>query len=258
MAHARYETDGDVAEIVISNPPLNLWGPQLIADVEAGVARAAAERPRALLVRAEGDVFSAGVDVHVFEGLDAQSAAPLTARFLQLSYAVEDLPLPTLAVAHALCLTAGLELSLACDLLWAAEGVQFGLVEKVVGITPLMGGTQRMAERAGTARAREFVMTGRLYDAQTLQEWGVVNRVLPAEALLEKARAFAAQLAAGPTVAHAATKAIVRAQADLGTRGADGRTAELTSHLFETEDCRNAVQSFLREGPGKATFTGKL
>ena len=53
---------------------------------------------------------------------------------------------------HGLCLTAGLELALACDLLWAAEDARFGLVERVVGITPLMGGTQRMAERAGTAR----------------------------------------------------------------------------------------------------------
>src|SRR5215216_3895959 len=258
MNHARYEVDGDVAEIVISNPPLNLWGPQLIADVEDGVARAAAERPRALIVRAEGDVFSAGVDVHVFQGLDAESAAGLTERLLRLTHAVEALPLPTLAVAHGLCLTAGLELSLACDLLWAAEGVQFGLVEKVVGITPLMGGTQRMAERAGTARAREFVMTGRLYEAQTLHAWGVVNRVLPERELLEKARRFAADLAAGPTVAHAATKAVVRAQADHGTRGADERTAELTSHLFETEDCRNAVQSFLHEGPGRAAFTGNF
>jgi enoyl-CoA hydratase len=258
MNHARYETDGDVAEIVIANPPLNLWGPQLIADVEDGVARAAAERPRALLVRAEGDVFSAGVDVHVFEGLDAQSAAALTERLLRLTHAVEDLPLPTLAVAHGLCLTAGLELSLACDLLWAGEGVQFGLVEKVVGITPLMGGTQRMAERAGSARAREFVMTGRLYDAQTLHAWGVVNRVVAPEDLLAKARRFAGELAAGPTIAHAATKAIVRAQADRGTRGADALTADLTSHLFETEDCRDAVQSFLREGPGKATFTGNF
>ena len=258
MSHARYETHGDVAEIVIANPPLNLWGPQLIADVEAGVARAAAERPRAMLVRAEGEVFSAGVDVHVFEGLDAQSSAALTGRLLQLAHAVEDLPLPTLAVAHGLCLTAGLELSLACDLLWAAEGVQFGLVEKVVGITPLMGGTQRMAERAGTARAREFVMTGRLYDAQTLHQWGVVNRVVVPEDLLVKARRFAADLAAGPTIAHAATKAVIRAQADHGTRGADERTAALTSHLFETEDCQKAVQSFLQEGPGKATFTGNF
>jgi enoyl-CoA hydratase len=258
MPHARYETNGDVAEIVIANPPLNLWGPQLIADVEDGVARAAAERPRALMVRAEGDVFSAGVDVHVFEGLDADGASALTERLIRLTHAVEDLPMPTLAVAHGLCLTAGLELSLACDLLWAADGVSFGLVEKVVGITPLMGGTQRMAERAGTARAREFVMTGRLYDAETLHAWGVVNRVVASEDLLGKARKFAAELAAGPTIAHAATKAIVRAQADRGTRGADERTAELTSHLFETEDCRNAVQSFLREGPGKATFTGNL
>jgi enoyl-CoA hydratase len=258
MTHARYEVAGDVAEIVISHPPLNLWGTQLIADVEDGVARAAAERPRALIVRAEGDVFSAGVDVHVFEGLDAPAAAALTERLLRLTHAVEDLPLPTLAVAHGLCLTAGLELSLACDLLWAAEGVQFGLVEKVVGITPLMGGTQRMAERAGTARAREFVMTGRLYDAATLHAWGVVNRVVAPDQLLEKARKFAAELAAGPTIAHAATKAVIRAQADLGTRGADDRAAELTSHLFGTEDCRNAVQSFLQEGPGKATFTGNL
>jgi enoyl-CoA hydratase len=258
MAHARYEVTGDVAEIVISHPPLNLWGPQLIADVEDGVARAGAERPRALIVRGEGEVFSAGVDVHVFEGLDAQSAGALTDRLLRLTHAVEDLPLPTLAVAHGLCLTAGLELSLACDLLWAAEGVQFGLVEKVVGITPLMGGTQRMAERAGTARAREFVMTGRLYDAATLHAWGVVNRVVAPDQLLEKARKFAADLAAGPTIAHAATKAVIRAQADHGTRGADERTAELTSHLFETDDCRYAVQSFLREGPGKATFTGNL
>src|SRR5215208_180792 len=257
MAHARYETDGDVAEIVISNPPLNLWGPQLIADVGNGVARAAAERPRALIIRADGDVFSAGVDVHVFEGLDAQSAAALTERLLALTHAVEALPLPTLAVAHGLCLTAGLELSLACDLLWAGEGVQFGLVEKVVGITPLMGGTQRMAERAGTARAREFVMTGGLYDAETLHAWGVVNRVVRVEDLLEKARRFAARLAEGPTLAHAATKAVVRAQVEGGTRHADARTAALTSHLFESEDSRGAVASFLAHGPGNASFTGK-
>ena len=71
------------------------------------------------------------------------------------------MPFPTMAVVHGLCLTAGLELSLACDLLWAAEGARFGLVEEVVGITPLMGGTQRIAERAGAgAGARVRVPAG--------------------------------------------------------------------------------------------------
>jgi enoyl-CoA hydratase/carnithine racemase len=181
----------------------------------------------------------------------------MTTRLMAFTHALEDLPFPTLAVAHGLCLTAALELSLACDLLWAAEGVQFGLVEAVVGITPLMGGTQRIAERAGTARAREFVMTGGMFTAETLRDWGVVNRVLPAAELLDEARRYTARLAAGPTQAHAATKRIIRAQADHGTRGADERTAGLTSHLFETEDTRHAVHSFLEHGPGKASFTGR-
>ena len=142
---------------------------------------------------------------------------------------------------HGLCLTAGLELSLACDLCGPPRVSQFGLVEAVVGITPLMGGTQRMAERAGTARAREFVMTGGLYDAATLHDWGVVNRVLAGGDLLRRHASSPPSWPAGPTIAHAPTKRIVRAQADHGTRGADERTAELTSHLFETEDTRGAV-----------------
>ena len=257
MPHARYETDGDVGEIVLSNPPLNLFDATLMAELREAVDAAAAAAPRALLVRAEGKVFTAGVDVHVFEGLDVPAADALTASLLELTHTIEDMPFPTLAAVHGLCLTAGLELSLACDLLWATESARFGLVEKVVGITPLMGGTQRMAERAGTARAREFVYSGDLYDAGTLHAWGVVNRVLAEDAMLDDARAFARTLAAVPTVAHAATKAVVRAQADHGTRGADERTASLTSHLFETQDSRDAVQTFLQEGPGKATFTGK-
>lgn len=257
MSHVRYEAGADVAEIVIASPPLNLFGAALIEELRAAIDQAARAEPRALIVHAEGDVFSAGADVNVFEGLDAARADEFTGRLLALTHAVEDLPLPTLAVVHGLCLTAGLELALACDLLWAADDARFGLVEAVVGITPLMGGTQRMAERAGTARAREFVMTGGLYDAPTLHAWGVVNRVVPAGDLLEKARRFGGRLAAGPTRAHAATKRVVRAQADHGTRGADEVTATLTSPLFETSDCRNAVRTFLQEGPGKATFTGR-
>ena len=257
MPKARYEVTDGVGEIVLSNPPLNLFDQELMDDLHAAVHEAAEARPRALIVRAEGKVFTAGVDVHVFEGLDIPSADALTGRLLDLAHTIEDMPSPTMAVVHGLCLTAGLEVSLACDLLWASEGARFGLVEKVVGITPLMGGTQRMAERAGTARAREFVYSGALYDAPTLHGWGVVNRVLADDQLLADARAFAGELAAGPTVAHAATKAIVRAQADHGTRGADERTASLTSHLFETQDSRNAVQSFLQHGPGHADFTGK-
>src|SRR5690348_3618723 len=91
MPTASYGLDGDVAEIVIDAGPLNLFTPDLFGDLDAAVARAAAERPRALIVRADGDVFSAGVDVHVFEGLDTDGATALTERLLALTHAVEDL-----------------------------------------------------------------------------------------------------------------------------------------------------------------------
>lgn len=259
MAEAvRYEVHGDVAEVVMAHPPLNLYGEALEQGLVAAVRRAHAERPRALIFRAEGEVFTAGVDVNGFSHHDAQTYRETNGGGLQLTQALEDLPLPTLAVVHGLCLTIGLELSLACDLLLAAEDARFGLVERRVGISPGMGGTQRMAERAGTARAREFVMTGRVYGAPELMTWGVVNRTYPAATLLDEARALAADLAAGPTLAMAATKAVVREAADHGTRAADARIDELTSHLIETEDAKVAVATFLEQGPrARPAFAGR-
>jgi enoyl-CoA hydratase/carnithine racemase len=257
MPQAFYEQHDDVGELVLDAPPLNLFGPAMFDDLEAAIAEIQDDLPRALIFRAQGDVVSAGVDVHVFEGLGSGGADELTGRLLPFAHAIEDLPLPTLAVAHGLCLTAALELSLACDLLWAGEGVQFGLVEAVVGITPLMGGTQRIAERAGAARAREFVMTGGLYDAATLERWNVVNRVLDDDGFDAAARAFARQLADGPTRAHAATKAIVRGQLEGGVREADARVPQLAGDLFATDDLKGAVRSFLEQGPGHATYEGR-
>ena len=100
-------------------------------------------------------------------------------------------------------------------------------------------------------------MTGDLFDAVTLERWNVVNRVFPNEGFEEAAHAFALRLANGPTLAHAATKAILRAQIAGGTRAADEVTPALSGALFASEDLNNAVESFLRDGPGKATYQGR-
>ena len=254
---ARYRRDGDVGIVTIDDPPLNLFGIELGNDLMAELDEAEGDRPRALVIRAEGKVFTGGADVHVFDDLTAEQASAFFADLVRLVHKLEDMPWPTLSVVHGLCLTAGLELSLGCDMIWAAESAQFGLVERVVGLTPGMGGTQRLVERAGPARAREFVMSGALYDAATLERWNVVNRVLPDGDLQEAAMQFARELAAGPTQAHAATKRMVRTAIDEGVRGADARIGEIAGPLFETEDLKGAVKSFLSEGPGKATFRGR-
>ncbi|HEY5142040.1 MAG TPA: enoyl-CoA hydratase/isomerase family protein [Solirubrobacteraceae bacterium] len=256
-APVRLEPHGALMVLTLDAPPLNLFDEAMMDAVRAAIATVAREQPRGLLIRAEGRVVSGGVDVHLFDGLSAAQGSQLWRELLDLIHVVEELPLPTVFAAHALCLTAAFELSLACDLLLAAESARFGLVETVVGLTPAMGGTQRIAERAGPARARELVMTGELFDAATLERWGVVNRVLPDAGFDDAARSFALRLAEGPTRAHAATKAIVRAQKEGGARAADAIVPQVAGDLFATEDLRNAVRSFLADGPGNATYAGR-
>jgi len=253
----KLDREGDVGILALDAPPLNLFDDRMINDILQGLEELEGEMLRALVVRAEGDVFTGGVDVHVFDDKTPDQAAALFRDLIKIVHKLEDLPYPTIASVQGLCLTAGLELSLGCDLLLAAEGARFGLVERVVGLTPAMGGTQRMAERAGPARAREFVMTGDLYDAPTLERWNVVNRVYPDGELREKTMEFAQTLATGPTKAHAATKMMVRAFLDHGVHGADDRIGDIAATLFATEDLQNAVDTFLAEGPGKATFQGR-
>jgi enoyl-CoA hydratase/carnithine racemase len=266
MAKASVTRTGDVAELVISAPPLNLFDGQMVSDLEAalneigtltggGGAREGAAR--AVLIRAEGTVFCAGVDVHEFQGLGPAQGAAQMARFLSLVQTLERVPVPTIAVVHALNLTIGFELCLGCDLMWAAEEASFGLVEATVGLTPGGGGTQRLVARAGVARAAELVMTGDIYPAAEMQQWGVVNRVLPAGSLLEQARSFAGRLAAGPTAATAVGKRLLQIARDHGVAAADAVTPREAGQIFATRDLPAGLTSLLEKGPHQATFEGR-
>ena len=254
----RLERDGNVAAMVLSNPPLNLFGDDAWAALVSCIDEVEGSDVRALVWRADGDIFTGGVDVHSFQRVVEEGAASdAFGSLIPVVQRLEQLPIPTLALVHGLCLTAGLEISLGCDMIWATESARFGLVEAVVGLTPGAGGTQRMAERAGPARAAEFVMSGGLYDAATLAAWNVVNRVVADDELVEKGMKFAHRLADGPTIAHGATKKIIRAYRAGGVSNADKVTPDVFADLFASEDLQNAVASFLRDGPGKATFEGR-
>lgn len=257
-APIRLERDGAVAAIVLDNPPLNLIGATAWQSLVDAFDEVEGSDARALVWRAEGEIFTGGADVNDFQR--AVEEGPDPDRFGDLVAAVrrlEALEIPTLALVHGLCLTAGLEIALGCDILWASQSARFGLVEAVVGLTPGAGGTQRIAERAGPARARELVISGGLYDAATLERWNVVNRVVADDELLEKGTRFAHRLASGPTLAHAATKRVVRAYLRGGVDEADRITPDQFAELFASEDLKNAVKSFLSEGPGKARFEGR-
>jgi enoyl-CoA hydratase/carnithine racemase len=253
----RLDQEGPLATITIDSPPLNLFDAEMIAGLDEAIEAVRAESPRALLIRAEGKVVSGGVNVAEFEGLSPAQGSKLWSDLLGLVDRIEALPLPVVFSAHGLTLTAAFELSLACDLILAAESARFGLVEIVVGLTPSMGGPQRLAERAGSGRARQLVMTGDLFSATTLERWNVVNEVLPDDQLSSRAEDLARKLADGPTLAHAMTKRILRAYVEGGVPAADRVTRRDAAELFASEDLQRAVHSFLENGPGHAAFSGR-
>jgi enoyl-CoA hydratase/carnithine racemase len=254
----RLQHEGALAVVTFDSPPLNLMDRPLLDGLLGAVDRLEAEPTRGVLFRAEGRAVSGGVDVSMFAAMDGPEAARRTFdELIELARRVDRLPCPTVFAAHALCLTWAFELALACDLILAAESASFGLVERVIGLTPAMGGTQRLAERAGSGRARQFVMEGRAFAAAELERWNVVNLVLSDAGFDDAARSYAAKLAAGPTLAHAATKQVLRDYLEGGVELANDRVGAVAGGLFATEDLRSAVQSFLTDGPGRATFHGR-
>ena len=151
----------------------------------------------------------------------------------------------------------GLELALFCDLLWAARGTMLGLPETRLGIVPLAGGIERIAARAGLGPARVVGLGGELHSAEEFAAWGVVDRVVADDELHDAAFEFALRLAAGPTRAFSVVKDLVRAYTTAGVTGADALLTDAAVGMFDTQDARHGIQSFLTSGPGRAVFAGQ-
>ncbi len=252
------ERVGDIAVLTFNAPPVNLYSIELHADFDRALDEVEASLPRALLIRAEGKIVSGGVDVSQFHAQKTlQDTKALYDRMIELPDRVAALPIPTFFAAHALTLTWAFEVALACDLILASEKAKFGLVERVIGLTPTMGGTQRLASRAGVGRAKELVFTGDAYDAATLERWNVVNRVLPVDGFEDAVMALVESIAVGPTKAFGAAKDILRHFEAGGVPEANAHTTTIAAALFDTEDLQAGMESFLKDGPGKATFTGR-
>jgi enoyl-CoA hydratase/carnithine racemase len=249
VSTVRFTQAGGLGVLTLDNPPLNLIGQVLIDDLLAALDQIeASDGLRALLVRGEGKVFSAGADVHLFAGKGAAQMRPLIASFLDLGQRIEALPFPTLAAVHGTCMAGGFELALFCDLIWAAEGTMLGLPEIRLGIVPLAGGVERIAARAGLTRARTIALSGELQPAEVVAGWGVIDRVLPANELHQSAEAFAGALAAGPSDALAVVKRLARAYVHDGVPGADALLLDAAVPLFDTEDARSGIEAFLTTG----------
>lgn len=245
-ASTRLEVEGGVALLTIDRPPANALDASLIAEISTQVQQAVLHPDAgALVITGSGTRFVAGADIKMLRTVDAQTFLPFISAIQRVFDDLEAAPIPTIAAINGHAMGGGLELALACDLRIAAEGVRLGLPEVKLGLLPGAGGTQRLVETIGRGRALEMLLTGAPVDAERALSLGLVNRVLPADAVLDGARELAQELARGAREAQREIKACVLAHTDGGRRAGSRAEAVGVAHLIGTADAREGISAFL-------------
>ncbi|MBI5929473.1 MAG: enoyl-CoA hydratase/isomerase family protein [Chloroflexi bacterium] len=249
---------GYIFEIILNRPDKrNAIHAQLLSDLAEAVGEAEKHPDaRLIVIRGEGKAFSTGLDllaiggsVEMF-GPDWMENPHIVTRHWQRTISrLTESTLPTIALIHGYCLGAGLELALACDFRYAAEGSIISLEETRLGIIPDAGGTTRLMGLIGIARAKEMIFTAKRIDATTAEKWGLVHYVMPKADLANAAAALAEQIAGCAPLAVAAAKRVIQGIADEAT-GLHLEAIE-QAPLFKTRDIQEGMQAAIERRPAE-------
>lgn len=207
-----------------------------------------------VITGAGGAAFSAGMDLRERAGFSDAQLMAQHHRIVELTTALTELPIPTIAAVEGFCLAGGLELALACDLVVASRAAVFGLPETRVGIFPGGGAARLLTWAVGASRARDLVLTGRRIDGATAEAWGLVARVSEPGGALAAALNLAGDVAVAAPLGLREAKRAIRA-ADASLR--DGQAAEDAMYevVVRSEDRVEGFNAFVEKRP--ARFEGR-
>ncbi|MCV2488807.1 enoyl-CoA hydratase/isomerase family protein [Geodermatophilus sp. YIM 151500] len=261
MAEPEFVTltvEDGVGTIRLDRPKMNAIDEQLHREVRAAAQQATQDPDvRAVVLYGGEKVFAAGADIKAMSRLDRAGMVTwgreLTASFTEVSH----IPKPVIAAITGYALGGGYELALCADFRVLGANAKIGQPEILLGVIPGAGGTQRLARLVGPARAKDLVFTGRHVGAEEALAIGLVDAVVPDDEVRSTAVAMARKFATGPPLALAAAKKAVDEGLDLPLAQGLELESRLFAELFDTEDQKAGMSSFLEHGPGKATFTGR-
>jgi enoyl-CoA hydratase len=252
------EVADGIGTITLNRPKMNAISQALQDDLLACAQEATSrDDVRAVVLWGGPKVFAAGADIKEMASLDAAQMAHWAGRLGEALDAVAAIPKPVVAAITGFALGGGCELALCADYRISADNAKLGQPEMLLGVIPGAGGTQRLTRLIGPSKAKDLVFTGRFVEAQEALALGLVDRLVPADEVYDAAVAWARPFTTGPAKALAAAKACI----DRGLDGtlADGLALERAAFadLFDTEDQKAGMASFIEHGPGKAQFTGR-
>jgi enoyl-CoA hydratase len=250
------ERHAGVAVLRVDHPPLNALSTAVLGEL-AEHAGAVADDPdvKGVVVTGNDRALAAGADVTEFT--EPGAAARVSTAFREAFDALTAIERPVIAAIEGFALGGGFELALACDLRVAGDGARVGFPEILLGIFPGAGGTQRLPRLVGTARAKDLIWSGRQVKADEALALGLVDRVVPAGGALDAALDWATSLGTGAVLAMGAAKRAIDGGFDRPLPEGLDLEARGFIEIFDTEDAVTGVRSFLDNGPGKATFSGR-
>ena len=245
--HIRAERDGVVATITMNRPERrNALSFEHIEELVDALDGVAAGDARVVILAAEGPVFCAGHDYGDMVERDLDGFRKLFARCAEMMARVQSIPQPVVASVQGLATGAGCQLVATCDLAVASEAASFATPGGRGGwfcSTPMVA----VSRAIGRKRALEMLFTGDPIDARTAAEWGLVNRVVPAERLREETDKLAHAASRGSTASKAAGKQAYYAQIELDEADAYTYCSEVMSQTAVAPDGREAIASFFEK-----------
>jgi enoyl-CoA hydratase/carnithine racemase len=254
----RVDTEAGIATIRLDRPKMNALNGQVQNEIGAAAAEVGADPAvHAVILYGGEKIFAAGADVKEMSEASADRIMDLAAGIQAAFKAVAKIPKPVVAAITGYALGGGLELALCADFRVLGETVQVGQPEILLGIIPGAGGTQRLPRLIGVSKAKDLVYSGRFVNATEALAIGLADLVVPDADVYQAARGLAARYVPGPPLALRAAKQAI--DAGLNVDLEDGLEIERLhfTGLFATEDQDAGMRSFLENGPGKATFSGK-
>ncbi len=200
-----------ISTIVIDSPPDNGLDKEMLSRLNRTMSEVYAEQSqlRVVLLTAKGGNFSTGIDYSRFTSMSRDEARHFAEVGYSLLKHIENLPVPVIAVVKGETTGAGLGLALAADVRIASSDARFSFPEARLGVPPIFGSSQRLYKTVGVGRAKELLFTGRIADADEALRIGLVNRVVPPDALDEEARRLANQIAGNSLSSLRAIKMLV-------------------------------------------------
>lgn len=253
--YIRYTVEERVATLVIDHPPVNAFNKQTMQELSDAIDELLANADVKVIILTGGGqmAFVAGADIGEINAFvksgDLSGARGMIEKGQQVFTKIERSPKPVIAAINGVCLGGGLELSMACHIRVAGDRVRLGQPEINLGIIPGWGGTQRLARHLGRGKAIEMILTGDPITAQEAKALGLVNFVVPGDAVMRQSVGLARKIASKSALAIAAALKAITDGADLPI--VEGLAVELNefANLAGSEDTREGVSAFLEKRP---------